>query len=73
MRISCPCCQTEYLVKGEHVGAEGRRVRCGRCQYSWRHVPEEHQDENPIERLQAELMATFMLSAFTRGNMETVE
>jgi predicted Zn finger-like uncharacterized protein len=36
MRIVCPHCSTSYEVDNAQLGAEGRTVRCARCQQTWR-------------------------------------
>jgi predicted Zn finger-like uncharacterized protein len=35
MIVTCPSCTTRYLVDPAAIGADGRRVRCVRCDHSW--------------------------------------
>jgi predicted Zn finger-like uncharacterized protein len=39
MLITCPNCATSYDVSGASLGAEGRSVRCVRCQEVWFATP----------------------------------
>ena len=41
MILTCPACDTKYVVKDGAIPAGGRQVRCASCKHSW------HQDPDP--------------------------
>ena len=41
MILTCPACDTKYVVKDGAIPPGGRQVRCASCKHSW------HQDPGP--------------------------
>ena len=35
MYISCPNCQTKFVVTNNQIGINGRRVKCSKCSHIW--------------------------------------
>ena len=46
MILTCPNCDTQYVVKDGAVPPEGRQVRCAACKHSWHQDPE---NQEPLE------------------------
>lgn len=50
MLIVCPTCAREYRIDPEHIGAQGRAVRCAECRETWSViVPAETGDDPEAE------------------------
>lgn len=49
MIVTCPSCDAQYLLPDEAVGANGRRVKCTTCAYTWLQRPEEDEGEGMID------------------------
>ena len=44
MILTCPACDTKYVVKDGAIPPGGRQVRCASCKHSWHQNP-----DGPIE------------------------
>ncbi len=40
MILTCPACDTKYVVKDDAIPSGGRQVRCASCKHSWHQDPE---------------------------------
>lgn len=40
MILTCPACDTKYVVKDGAIPPQGRQVRCASCKHSWHQEPE---------------------------------
>ena len=47
MIISCPSCETRFLLDDADIPAQGRKVRCIKCDHVW------HQEEPGLSKDQA--------------------
>ena len=50
MILTCPNCDTQYVVKDGAVPPEGRQVRCAACKHSWHQDPENRSRSSWIRR-----------------------
>ncbi len=46
MILTCPACDTKYVVKDGAIPPEGRQVRCAACKHSW-HQEGEREEADP--------------------------
>jgi predicted Zn finger-like uncharacterized protein len=49
MILTCPACDTKYVVKDGAIPPGGRQVRCASCKHSWHQNPEVPTDETETE------------------------
>ena len=40
MILTCPACDTKYVVRDDAIPPQGRQVRCASCKHSWHQEPE---------------------------------
>ena len=48
MILTCPACQTRYVVKDGTIPPSGRQVRCASCKHSWHQGPETDSGDQSI-------------------------
>lgn len=46
MYITCPSCNTSFLINEEQIGPNGRRVKCSSCDYLWLALPDTVRKDN---------------------------
>ena len=51
MILTCPACDTKYVVKDGAIPPGGRQVRCASCKHSWHQDPEESAISEPESAL----------------------
>ncbi len=54
MYLRCPSCDTQFQIADGAVGAEGRNVKCGRCQHRWQAYPEPRTPEEVFDAPEAD-------------------
>ncbi|MCL6683852.1 zinc-ribbon domain-containing protein [Sphingomonas alba] len=54
MILTCPACDTRYVVKDGAIPPGGRQVRCASCKHSWHQDPETSNVPDPEEQSIAE-------------------
>ena len=75
MILTCPACDTKYVVKDGAVPPGGRQVRCAACKHSWHQDPEPAPIHEPADQDLPEVayQATDEGVAFDRPAVEAVE
>ncbi|MCC8398091.1 MAG: zinc-ribbon domain-containing protein [Rickettsia endosymbiont of Labidopullus appendiculatus] len=48
MSISCPSCNTNFVVSKEQIGMTGRKVKCSQCNHIWYQKSEYEKQQPPI-------------------------
>jgi predicted Zn finger-like uncharacterized protein len=48
MILTCPACDTKYVVKDGAIPPAGRQVRCASCKHSWHQDPEAGADNQSV-------------------------
>jgi len=58
MILTCPACDTKYVVKDGAIPSVGRQVRCASCKHSWHQDPEPSSTEQEMAPAEQEPVAT---------------
>lgn len=48
MIITCPACETRFLLSAQALGSEGRDVRCAKCGHQWHALPQQAEAEELV-------------------------
>ena len=54
MQLTCPSCDSRFVVDAEHIGSAGRKVRCGQCSHQWRALPGDSDDSGQAVEAKAD-------------------
>jgi len=58
MILTCPACDTKYVVKDGAIPPAGRQVRCASCKHSWHQDPEASSTEQEMVPTEEQPVAT---------------
>jgi predicted Zn finger-like uncharacterized protein len=48
MIITCPECETRFMISDQALGEDGRTVRCSKCAHTWHQSPENIEDSGDL-------------------------
>jgi|MDSW01.1.fsa_nt_gb predicted Zn finger-like uncharacterized protein len=48
MIITCPECETRFMISDQALGDEGRTVRCSKCAHTWFQSPDDVEDSGDL-------------------------
>lgn len=77
MYISCTECNTRFSVNEEHLGANGRKVKCSRCSHTWHQKIEKDSlppepalnlDESPVTQVAQKINLPVLIPAKTHNS-----
>lgn len=68
MYISCPECNTKFMVTPEQIGNHSRKVKCSKCFNSWLYKPEESSESAENTTQIEEIKATKEIAQTRFGN-----
>ena len=70
MILTCPSCDTQYVVKDGAIPPQGRQVRCASCKHSWHQAPESSEEGAPAAAVAPEPATDAMVQGYDEAPTE---